>query len=73
MPIYETFPNSRAAGARPRAALLALDPRPTALLAMSDELALGALDVAARARPRVPGSSSVVGYDDVPAAAPARR
>jgi DNA-binding LacI/PurR family transcriptional regulator len=44
-------------------------PRPTALLAMSDQLALGALD-AARARGLdVPGDLSVVGFDDIPAAA----
>ena len=46
VPLYETFPNSRAAGARGARVLLALEPRPTALLAMSDELALGVLEVA---------------------------
>ena len=55
MPIYETFPNSRAARQRGAArALLALDPRPTALLAMSDELALGVARRRARAGLAVP-------------------
>ena len=71
VPLYETFPNSRAAGARAARALLALEPRPTALLAMSDELALGALDVARELELDVPRELSVVGYDDVPAAAAA--
>ena len=66
VPLYETFPNSRAAGRAAARALLALEPRPTALLAMSDELALGALEVAARARASTcRGELSVVGYDDV--------
>ena len=71
VPMYETFPNSRAAGARAAHALLALEPRPTALLAMSDELALGALDVARELELDVPAELSVVGYDDIPAAAAA--
>ena len=71
VPLYETFPNSRAAGARAARALLALEPRPTALLAMSDELALGVLDVAAELELDVPRELSVVGYDDIPAAAAA--
>jgi DNA-binding LacI/PurR family transcriptional regulator len=69
VPLYETFPNSRQAGARAARALLALDPRPTALLAMSDELAIGALDAAGGLGLSVPGDLSIVGYDDAPAAA----
>ncbi len=68
VPISETFPNSRAAGARAARALLALEPRPTALLAMSDELAFGALEAAAELGLAIPGELSIVGYDDVPAA-----
>jgi DNA-binding LacI/PurR family transcriptional regulator len=69
VPLYETFPNSRATGARAAHALLAREPRPTALLAMSDELALGTLDAAAALGLAVPADLSVVGYDDAPAAA----
>jgi DNA-binding LacI/PurR family transcriptional regulator len=50
------------------AALLELDPPPTALLGMSDELALGAIDAARAAGLAVPGQLSVVGFDDAPAA-----
>ena len=69
MPIYETGPNLRTRGAVATRALLALDPRPTALLATSDELALGVLDAARELGLAVPGDVSVVGYDDAPAAA----
>jgi DNA-binding LacI/PurR family transcriptional regulator len=48
---------------------LAADPRPTALIAASDQLALGALAAAREAGLRVPDDVSVVGFDDVPAAA----
>jgi DNA-binding LacI/PurR family transcriptional regulator len=68
VPMYETFPNSRAAGARAARALLALEPPPTALLAMSDELAFGALDAARELGLAVPEQLSLLGYDDVPAA-----
>jgi DNA-binding LacI/PurR family transcriptional regulator len=50
-------------------ALLALDPRPTAILAMSDMLALGAIEAARERGLSVPDNLSVVGFDDVPEAA----
>ena len=43
--------------------------RPTALLCMSDRLAFGAMRAAAGLGLDVPGDVSVVGFDDVPAAA----
>jgi DNA-binding LacI/PurR family transcriptional regulator len=46
-----------------------LHPRPTAVLAMSDELAIGTLEAARDAGLDVPGDLSVVGFDDIPAAA----
>ncbi len=58
-------------GSRAAQALLMLPQRPTALLAMSDRLAIGAM---AQARARglsVPTDLSVVGFDDIPDAAPA--
>jgi|SRR5215211_1966827 len=59
--IYECA-NRQEAGARAAAALLGREPRPTALLCTTDELALGAL-------PRARGTGvSVTGFDDVPAA-----
>jgi DNA-binding LacI/PurR family transcriptional regulator len=71
VPVEERSPYGRDAGRRAAAALLARDPRPTALLAMSDELALGAMAAAADAGLAVPGDVSVVGFDDVPGAADA--
>ena len=53
-------------------ALLGHDPPPTALLAMSDEIALGAMRAARDAGVDVPGRLSVVGFDDAPAADRAR-
>ena len=70
VPVYEGHPNSRALGAEAISALLALDPPPTALLAMSDEIAIGAIDGANAAGLAVPGQLSVVGFDDAPAATP---
>jgi DNA-binding LacI/PurR family transcriptional regulator len=48
--------------------LLRAPDSPTAILAMSDILALGALDGAIEAGVSVPGELSVVGFDDSPAA-----
>jgi DNA-binding LacI/PurR family transcriptional regulator len=61
--------NDRAAAARTADQLLAAEPGLTAILGMSDVLALAALD-AARARGlRVPQDLSVVGFDDIADAA----
>ncbi|MCR6483481.1 LacI family DNA-binding transcriptional regulator [Amycolatopsis sp. OK19-0408] len=49
-------------------ALLGRAPRPTALLCMSDQLALGVLAAAAQLGIDVPGELSVVGFDDTPPA-----
>ncbi|MDL5160291.1 LacI family DNA-binding transcriptional regulator [Actinomycetospora termitidis] len=72
MAVEERAPYGREAGRRAAAALLARRPRPTALLAMSDELAFGALDAAEALGLAVPGDLSLVGFDDVPAAATGR-
>jgi DNA-binding LacI/PurR family transcriptional regulator len=55
----------RVAGAR----LLDRADRPTAVLAISDQLALGILDAAAERGVAVPRDLSVVGFDDIPDAA----
>jgi len=63
--------NERQAGASHARELLAARPETTAIIAMSDVLALAAID-AARARGlRVPQDLSVVGFDDIPDAATA--
>src|SRR4051794_33160238 len=66
--VHEVAVNSRDEGHRAALALLAATPRPTAILAMSDELAVGALAAARELGLRVPGELSVVGWDDLPSA-----
>jgi DNA-binding LacI/PurR family transcriptional regulator len=50
-------------------ALLATPMRPTAILCITDRLALGALDAARQAGLVVPHDVSIVGFDDIPKAA----
>ncbi|MBK1786354.1 LacI family DNA-binding transcriptional regulator [Prauserella cavernicola] len=68
VPVWETSGTSREQAAQAAGALLDREPRPTALLCMSDELALGALAAARRRGLDVPGELSVVGFDDAPPA-----
>lgn len=55
-------------GATAAQLLLERDDPPTAIVAMNDLLALGALDAATRLGVDVPGQLSIVGFDDIPAA-----
>lgn len=72
VPIHECAHSTEELGRQAADALLALDPRPTAILGMTDRLAMGAM-VAARARGLdLPGDLSVVGFDDLPGAAHVR-
>jgi DNA-binding LacI/PurR family transcriptional regulator len=59
--------NSRGGGRQAALEMLSLAPeiRPTALLAMTDVLALGAIDAARELGLAVPGDLSVVGFDDI--------
>src|SRR4051794_27234968 len=66
--VYEIALNHREEGCRAALALLQASPRPTAVLAMSDQLAIGALDAAGELNLRVPRDLSVVGWDDSPSA-----
>ena len=68
LPVYEIAMNHREEGRRAALALLQSTPRPTAVLAMSDQLAIGALDAARELNLRVPHDLSVVGWDDSPSA-----
>lgn len=58
-------PYSLAHGMTGAAALLAAEPRPTAVFAASDEIALGLMAVLHRRGLRVPQALSVVAFDDV--------
>jgi LacI family transcriptional regulator len=59
---------TRESGSAAAAELLARRPRPTALLAFNDVMAVAALGEARRAGLRVPEDLSVAGFDDVPLA-----
>lgn len=70
--VFECCDNRPADGRQAAEVLIDSDLPPTAILAMSDQMALGVLE-AARARDlRVPDDLSVVGFDDMPSAAQAR-
>jgi DNA-binding LacI/PurR family transcriptional regulator len=69
VPIHRTT-NDREIARRAAEHILDLRPRPTAVLAATDEIAFGVLDVAVQRGIDVPGELSVAGFDDVPAAEP---
>jgi DNA-binding LacI/PurR family transcriptional regulator len=68
VPVQESA-NQRGAGAVAARALLERDPRPTAVAALTDQLALGVLDAARELGLRVPEDLSVTGFDDIVEAA----
>jgi LacI family transcriptional regulator len=59
-----TFPSGLAGGAQ----LLAVEPRPTAIIAANDDMALGAMAAAQQQGLRVPQDVSIAGFDDGPLA-----
>lgn len=69
VPIYECLGSSKALGREAAGVLLSRDPGPTAIIALSDQLALGAIEAARERGLLVPKDLSVVGFDDVPEAA----
>jgi DNA-binding LacI/PurR family transcriptional regulator len=72
VPVIECTANDPELAARAVAGLLDGPDRPTAVLALSDQLALGVLRAAAAAGLGVPAELSVTGFDDSPAAAGAQ-
>jgi DNA-binding LacI/PurR family transcriptional regulator len=71
VPVYECPGSSKEFGRRAAEALLPLEHGPTAILATSDQLALGVIAGATERGLSVPEDVSVVGFDDIPAAATA--
>ena len=69
VPVYECRGSSRALGCEAADPLLSLEPRPTAILCLSDQLALGAIEISRERGLSVPEDLSVAGFDDVPGAA----
>jgi DNA-binding LacI/PurR family transcriptional regulator len=68
VPVWEARCGDQQLGREGARWLMSRSPRPTALLCMSDELALGAIRAAHELGLSVPGDLSVVGFDDTPAA-----
>jgi DNA-binding LacI/PurR family transcriptional regulator len=66
VPVVECSANDEQAGAVGAALLLDDPARPTAVLALSDQLALGVLRCAGERGAGVPSGLSVVGFDDAP-------
>jgi DNA-binding LacI/PurR family transcriptional regulator len=69
VPVYECPGSAKEFGHRAAEALFRSKQKPTAILALSDQLALGAVEWMTERRIFVPDDVSVVGFDDVPAAA----
>lgn len=66
--IWECPHSSEEEGRTAAEYFLKSEPRPTAILAASDRLALGVMEVARRHQLRIPEDLAVVGFDDIPAA-----
>src|SRR5215212_2659860 len=71
MPVYECQGSAKELGYRAVEALFRSEQEPTAILALSDQLALGAIEWMTERRISVPQDVSVVGFDNIPAAASA--
>jgi DNA-binding LacI/PurR family transcriptional regulator len=69
VPVGTAPDGTRESGRRAAGSLLDRAGRPTAIVALYDELALGVLDAAAERGIAVPAELSVAGFDDVPGAA----
>jgi DNA-binding LacI/PurR family transcriptional regulator len=67
--VVDASANNRGAGQRAVTELLAMSPPPTAVFAVTDVLALGAMQGAVGAGIEVPAALSIVGFDDIDDAA----
>ena len=72
LPIWECEVNSVENGFAGAELLLDQEPRPTALLCLSDQLAIGVIRAVRDRGLRVPEDISVVGFDDIPGAVNSR-
>lgn len=66
IPLVASWGSNERIGYAATREILAQPPRPTALLCLSDSLALGALAAAREAGLDVPDDISIVGFDDIP-------
>lgn len=67
--ICECAENREADGAAAMRSLLSASPCPTAVLCITDQLALGALSAVQQAGLHIPSDISIIGFDDIPLAA----
>lgn len=70
--VFEAAHGTEELGRQAGEHLLALEPRPTAVLAMSDRLAMGVMGAARALGLEMPDALSVTGFDDLPGAAHVR-
>jgi DNA-binding LacI/PurR family transcriptional regulator len=66
--IWECVRSDEEGGRAAAESIFKEEPRPTAVLATSDRLAIGILEAARAHRLRVPEDLAIVGFDDIPAA-----
>jgi DNA-binding LacI/PurR family transcriptional regulator len=71
VPVYECQGSAKELGRQAAEVLFRSEQRPTAIIALSDQLALGAIEWMTEQWISVPEDVCVVGFDDVPAAASA--
>jgi len=69
VPVYECPENTPEEGKAAAEVLLGREPRPTAILTLSDQLAFGVMEAARGLGLSIPGDLSIVGFDDVSEAA----
>ena len=69
MPVFECPGSAGELGREAAEVLLSVSPRPTAFICSSDELAFGVMEAIQEGGLAVPDDVSVVGFDNVPAAA----
>ena len=66
--IWECSHSNEESGRTAAEGIFKSEPRPTAILATSDRLAIGVIEAAVDHQLRVPQDLAVVGFDDIPAA-----
>jgi DNA-binding LacI/PurR family transcriptional regulator len=66
--VWECSSSNEESGRTAAEGILRTEPRPTAILATSDRLAIGVIEAARGHQLRVPQDLAVIGFDDIPAA-----
>lgn len=69
--VWEVGLNAREGARNAARQMLERQPRPTAVLCLSDQIALGVMDTASELGIDIPGELTVTGFDDIPESLPA--